>query len=93
MPTPNPVAHKTAVIKTQQIGRYTVSVINNKCISAGSCIAVAPGVFAFDEKKIAQVISQDGDDDDMKLLAAQSCPTNAIIVVDTQTGQQVWPRV
>jgi ferredoxin len=45
------------------------------------------------EENIARVISQDGNDDDTKLLAAQSCPTAAIIVTDTSTGQQVWPRV
>lgn len=79
------------VVATKQIGKYQVQVINDKCIGAASCAAIAPGVFELDEANIAQVISQDGDSDEMKLLAAQSCPTNAIIVVDTETGQQVWP--
>ena len=78
--------------QTKQIGKYKVEVIRSKCISAGSCEAVAPGVFALDEEGIAVVISQDGDSDENKLLAAQSCPTNAIIVTDTETGKQVWPR-
>ncbi len=81
------------VVQAQkQIGKYTVSVINNKCISAASCIAIAPKVFQLDEAGIAKVISQDGEDDDTKLLAAQSCPTAAIIVTDTATGEQVWPK-
>jgi len=54
-------------------------------------VAIAPGVFDLDEEGIARVISQDGNDDETKLLAAQSCPTSAIIVVDTESGQQVWP--
>ena len=81
----------TTVIATKQIGKYQVSVINDKCISAASCVAIAPGVFELDEEGIAKVISQDGDDDETKLLAAQSCPTSAIVVVDTETGTQVWP--
>lgn len=80
------------VMNSKQIGKYQVSVINEKCISAASCVAIAPAVFELDEEGIARVISQDGHDDDTKLLAAQSCPTAAIIVVDTETGQQVWPR-
>jgi len=79
-------------MNSKQIGKYQVSVINEKCISAGSCVAIAPAVFELDEEGIARVIAQDGHDDDTKLLAAQSCPTAAIIVVDTETGQQVWPR-
>ncbi len=80
-----------AVVQTKQVGRYRVEVIRDKCIGAASCVALAPKVFQMDAEKIAVVISQDGNEDDMKLLAAQSCPTAAIIVTDTQTGVQVWP--
>lgn len=78
-------------IQTKQIGKYKVEVIRDKCISAASCVAIAPKVFDLDEKDIAIIISQDGNDDETKLLAAQSCPTMAVIVTDTQTGEQVWP--
>jgi ferredoxin len=82
---------KPTVMQSKQIGRYLVEVINDKCISAASCVAIAPAVFQLDEQNIAYVVSQDGHDDDTKLLAAQSCPTAAIIVTDTVTGKQVWP--
>ena len=82
-----------AVTQSKQIGRYKVEVIRDKCISAASCVAIAPQVFQLDEEGIAIVISQDDNDDDTKLLAAQSCPTAAIIVTDTETGEQVWPVV
>lgn len=78
-------------VQTKQIGKYKVEVIRDKCISAASCVAIAPGVFALDEENLAIILSQDGDDDQTKLLAAQSCPTAAIIVTDTESGQQVWP--
>ncbi len=77
--------------QTKMIGKYKVDVINDKCIGAASCVAIASGVFKLNEKNIAEIISQDGNDDDTKLLAAQSCPTAAIIVTDTQSGKQVWP--
>jgi len=80
------------VVQERFIGKYHVEVIREKCISAGSCVALAPKVFELDEEGLARVISQDGNDDEMKLLAAQSCPTAAIIVTNTETGEQVWPR-
>ncbi len=76
---------------TKQIGKYQVKVVRDKCISAASCVAIAPKVFQLDEENLAKVISQDGAEDEMKLLAAQSCPTMAIVVTDTETGKQVWP--
>lgn len=85
-----PVFAKTK--QTKQIGKYQVSVIRKKCISAASCVAIAPAVFQFDEQQIAKVIAQDGHDDQIKLLAAQSCPTQAVVVIDTTTGEQVWPQ-
>lgn len=71
-------------------GKYKVSVIRSKCIGAASCVAIAPKVFGLDDKNLAFVISED-ELDDMKLLAAQSCPTAAITVTDIESGQLVWP--
>ncbi len=72
-------------------GKYRVRVIRDKCIGAGPCSAVAPSVFELDEENKAVVISQN-ELDDLKLLAAQSCPVSAIVVEDIETGEQVWPK-
>lgn len=84
-------SNDATVMSTQQVGKYKVEVINEKCIGAASCVAIAPGTFKLDENNIAEVISQSGDPDETQLLGAQSCPTAAIIVTDTETGEQVWP--
>lgn len=76
---------------SKNIGKYKVEVIREKCIGAASCVAIAPKVFDLDEEQIAIILDPHGEDDQTKLLAAQSCPTAAIIVTDTETGQQVWP--
>ncbi|MBI2052967.1 MAG: ferredoxin [Candidatus Ryanbacteria bacterium] len=60
------------------------------CIGAASCIAVAPGVFALDEENKAIVINDKGADYETILLAAQSCPTKAIILFD-ENGKQIYP--
>ena len=86
-----PQATISGTTATKQIGKYKVDVIRDKCISAASCVAIAPAVFDLDEQQIAVILDQNGNDDDTKLLAAQSCPTAAIIVTNTETGEQVWP--
>lgn len=74
------------------MGKYKVKVLRNKCIGAASCVAIAPKVFQLDKENKAVVLSQEGNTDDEKLLAAQSCPTAAIVVIDEETGEQIWPR-
>lgn len=71
--------------------KYIVKVIPEKCISAGTCIAVAAMTFKFNQDRIAEVIAQEDDTDEDKLLAAQSCPTNAIEVYEKESGKKVWP--
>lgn len=72
--------------------KYQVKVINDKCIGAASCVAVAAMTFKLNDKNIAEIIDQDGNVDEEKLLAAQSCPTVAIEVTDTTTGEMIWPK-
>lgn len=71
-------------------GKYKISVIRTKCIGAGPCVAVAPKIMQLDQENIAVVLSQD-ELDEIKLLAAQSCPTAAIKIENVETGELVWP--
>ncbi len=77
--------------KVVQVGKYQIKVIRDLCIGAASCIAVSPSVFQLDDKSKAIVVDQANDVPENILLAAQSCPTKAIVITDTETGQQVWP--
>jgi len=70
--------------------KYKVTVLRNKCIGAASCVAIAAKTFKLDREQKAVVLSQDADSDDDMLLAAQSCPTAAIVVTD-ENGKQIWP--
>lgn len=75
------------------MGKYQVKVLRDKCIGAASCIAVAPKAYKLDDQQKAvtlDTLSEESDDN--LLLSAQSCPTAAIVVTDTETGEQVWPK-
>ncbi|MEK7576137.1 MAG: ferredoxin [Patescibacteria group bacterium] len=74
--------------KIPKIARIFVD--RDLCIGAASCIAIAPGVFALDDENKATVINEKGADDETILLAAQSCPTRAIILFD-EHGNQIYP--
>ncbi len=72
--------------------KYQVKVINDGCIGAASCVAVAEMTFKMNDENIAEIIDQDGNVDEEKLLAAQSCPTAAVEVINTETGEVIWPK-
>lgn len=77
--------------KEVQVGKYKVKVIRNTCIGATTCVAVSPGVFQMDAENKAVVKDGAADAEANILLAAQSCPTKAIVIIDTETGKQIWP--
>lgn len=90
--------------KAVKIGKLMVD--RNLCIGAASCIAVAPSGFELDAENKAVLRRKVGPpssdttaradledqtiDDETLLLAAKSCPTQAIIVYNEE-GEQIYP--
>jgi ferredoxin len=58
-------------------------------VDRDACIGAA-GVFQMDEENKAYVVNQKGADAETILLAAQSCPVQAIKVFD-EAGVQIYP--
>jgi ferredoxin len=73
------------------IGKYKIKVVRDLCIGATSCVAVSGSTFQIDGENKAIILEGSQDTPENILMAAQSCPTKAIIVIDTETNQQVWP--
>ena len=87
-----------------RIGKLMID--RNLCIGAASCIAVAPSAFELDPDNKAVLrrraapptsevtartdLKDQTIDDETLLLAAKSCPTQAIIVFD-EDGKQIYP--
>lgn len=69
---------------------YKIKVDRELCIGAASCVALAPEIFEMDNQGIAIITDPDGSLYGAMLQAAQSCPTNAIIIEDAD-GNQIWP--
>lgn len=75
-------------LERKKIGKIFID--RDLCIGAASCVAVAPEVFELDKENKAVVRNPKGADDETILLAAQSCPTKAIILYDEE-GNQIYP--
>jgi ferredoxin len=66
---------------------YVPQIDPNACSAHGDCVDIAPEVFELEET--AKVIG-DGPDD-LILKAAEACPALAISVIDSETGETVFP--
>jgi ferredoxin len=71
------------------VTRWKVSVDKNVCISSGMCVAIAPGRFVLDEQQHSGPVEAEIDPDELVRDAAASCPSEAISLVDAETGQPV----
>lgn len=63
----------------------------DKCISAGTCVAIAPEVFELDEEGKVKMKNEHGADDQTVLDAAKSCPVMAIELYE-DNGHRIFPE-
>ncbi|MFH1405323.1 MAG: ferredoxin [Patescibacteria group bacterium] len=86
--------------------KITIKVDPDLCIGAASCVTVAPDTFQMNENNKAWVLDHgkepDGhtyertfevsdDEKEEIILAAQSCPTLAVLIYDEE-GKQIFPE-
>ncbi len=82
--------------------RLIVKVDQDLCVGAESCVTLAPEVFALDESQLGgprwgseplgmREVEEKTLDSERIILAAKSCPYQAIIVHDAKTGEQIVP--
>ena len=67
--------------------RYVPTIDPGACSAHGDCVDIAPEVFELEDT--AMVIG-DGPDE-LILEAAKACPSLAITVTDSETGETVFP--
>lgn len=74
-----------------KIDKYKIKIDRNLCIGAASCVALAMKTFELDGENKAIVVDEGGDEAETIKLAAESCPTKAIILENVETGEQEYP--
>ncbi|HEX7610006.1 MAG TPA: ferredoxin [Solirubrobacteraceae bacterium] len=66
---------------------YVAQIDEAACAAHGDCEAIAPEIFRVDD--VAVVIGEGPDE--LMLEAARACPSVAIVITDSDTGEQVYP--
>jgi ferredoxin len=73
------------------MAKLKTTVDKAKCISSEDCVQTAPGVFQLDNDGKSEVLNEAGAPDNVILAAARGCPAKAIVVVDQDSGVQLYP--
>jgi ferredoxin len=71
------------------VRRLTVTVDHDLCVGNGTCLTIAPAVFAHNSARQSEVIDPAGAAESVILKAAASCPVGAIRVADAETGERL----
>jgi ferredoxin len=73
------------------MAKLKTTVNKARCIASEDCVQTAPGVFQLDDEGKSEVYNQTGAADAVILAAARGCPAKAIVVVDEESGVQLFP--
>ena len=68
--------------------KFVPTIDDGACAAHGDCVEIAPTVFSL-EGDVAEVIGTASDE--VILAAAEGCPSVAIIVTDSASGEQIYP--
>jgi ferredoxin len=72
--------------------KFRIVVDRERCVGFGTCVDVAPSIFRFDDDGKA-LAPAEGEFPRQRLLdAAKACPALAILVVDADNGDAVYPE-
>lgn len=66
---------------------YIAKIDKGACSAHGDCVDIAPEIFALGE--VAEVIGSGSDQQILK--AAEACPALAIEVIESETGETIYP--
>jgi ferredoxin len=67
--------------------KYLPRIDESACAAHGDCVEIAPAVFALND--VAHVVGEGPPE--LIMEAAEACPSVAIVVIDEDSGEQVYP--
>jgi ferredoxin len=73
------------------MSRYRIDLDTRRCQSYGSCLAIAPSVFAWTRARKVRIADPGGAADAAILKAAKLCPYRAIAIIDDASDARLFP--
>ncbi|POX36986.1 ferredoxin [Streptomyces sp. Ru73] len=71
--------------------RWQVEVDRGVCIGSGLCAGAAPERFRLDSARQSHPVTDQVDAGEAVLAAAESCPVEAILITEADSGESVFP--
>ena len=71
--------------------KLRISVDHSLCVGNGTCLTIAPHVFAHNAYRQSEVVDPDGDSEAAVLHAAANCPVSAISVAVEGSNERLFP--
>lgn len=68
-----------------------ITVDHDLCVGNGTCLRLAPHVFAHNAQRQSEVINPAGDTEAVVMHAAANCPVGAIHVVAADAEERLFP--
>jgi len=68
-----------------------IRIDRERCVGSTMCLSIAPAVFDLDDEGKSTVKDPQGASEEELREAAESCPSQAIVLEDEESGQQVYP--
>ena len=72
--------------------KFRIKLNQAKCQSYSKCVATAPGFFELDDNRRVRLAGEAEAIDDIVVKAARSCPYRVISVIDSESGEQIFPQ-
>jgi ferredoxin len=72
-------------------GKLKVTVDLDVCVGNAMCPHIAAKTFQLNDDRQSEVTDPNGEPREVVLEAAEACPVSAITVIDSETGEQLFP--
>ncbi|MFQ5550551.1 MAG: ferredoxin [Gemmatimonadales bacterium] len=77
-------------LRERRVGGITIRIDRTLCVGFGDCVEGAPRAFKLEDDDVVAFTEPESEDEQTLILACESCPVDALAVLDSK-GNQIIP--